>query len=455
MSPWTVVAVNSDGRDKLVVRLDLAASLFPDAKKILPFDCDPDGMPPWTESGAVKLHGSTLLEKLGTSHPAIKDALADLLRAPAAQKRPLYFNIQADDGERLWWEALCDGNGRFLGLDPRWPIARIADVGVRLRSPVYSFKPPLKVMALLSALGRDAAPEWESFYEAVETARGQGLALQVKVVVGQPDLFQDLSARVLPDITVHPVPDRLADLTALIQGFSPQIVHFFCHGSASLGASRLELATFADVARQDGRSSMVLSVDDLIGISSNLEIWLVTLNCCEGGKAADRLHSMAYRLVAEGEIPNAVGMLEPVDAADAHEFCRYFYPGVYAALQQAFQAAGPAGSAEVQFTDALFPPRTALRDAHPDAADNRQWVRPVLYVRPEAFAIRTTQSAELPAGVMADMKQRAKTVADALRSLPPDTPLDVRQRILALLDNPPVVPGEMRPDTAGNFSSGA
>ena len=457
-SPRTIVVVEPEGEDSLRVKLDKAPVLFPDAKVGRRLDCDPDSMPPWTDPRAVEAHGLTLSSKLATAHPAIQQALDSLLRTPVHQRSPLYFYIQADEAERFWWEALCDPQKGFLALDARWPIARMADSGLDLRSPVHTFTPPLKVMALLSALSRDAEPEWRRLYEAVEGARAAGLPVEVMALVGKRELFQTLSAEVqagqLQGVKVRPIPDRSADLATEMEGFAPRILHFFCHGMAGLGRSRLELAVFADWTRNDGRSTLVLDVEALMGFPGMQDVWLATLSCCEGGKAVERLHSMAYRLVANG-LPTAVGMLEPIDAADAHEFCGFFYPAVFETLRKAIQTAGAAGNgetAEVQWTEALFPSRTALLEKHlQDPADNRRWVQPVLYVRPDPFQIRPLPAASPPPEELKSMKARAEMVAGMLRVLPPDTPLDTRQRFLDLLAD---LPPELRPDASGAFSAG-
>jgi hypothetical protein len=279
------------------------------------------------------------------------------------------------------------------------------------------------------------------------------------VLVGKRELFQTLSAEAqggqLPGVTVHPIPDRSAELAALLESFAPRILHFFCHGAVALGRSGLELAVFADWLRNDNRSSLVVDVDALMGFPGMQDVWLVTLNCCEGGKSVERLHSMAYRLVANG-LPTAVGMLEPVDASDAHEFCGFFYPAAFDAIRKAVdsvQAAGNGATAEVQWIEALFPSRTALRDKYlqDDPADNRRWVLPVLYVRPDPFQIRLLQPAGPPPEELKSMQARAEMVAGTLRVLPAETPPDVRQRLLDLLAD---LPPEMRPDASGAFPSG-
>jgi CHAT domain len=459
MTPRTVVSVGVNGEEELTVELRLAPVAYPKAQVPLPLGYSSSAMPAWTTPRAVEAHGRELLKKL-SNHPAIGLALADLMRAPLTQKRTLYFHIKpdTDEGELLWWEALCGAqDDQFLSLDARWPIARMAESGIDQQLCVPTFTPPLKVLVLLSALGRDAIPEWRRFYEAVESARKDGLPVSVTALIGQPDLFQaltaDIAAGTVTGVTAQPIPDRLPDLAAVINSVGPHVVHFFCHGAANSGTARLELGVFADFARNDGKSQVVLAVETLMGFPGMQSTWLVTLNCCEGGKAVERLHSMAYRLVAAG-VPTAVGMLEPVDVSDAYEFCGYFYSAAFTAIREAFAAARNNGAAEVQWADALFPPRAALGQTY-RPADDRQWLRPVLYVRPEPFQIQAPSAAPATpppsAEALAAMKQRAETVAGALRAMPPDTPADVRQGVLGLLAD---LPPTMRPDAFGNFSTG-
>jgi hypothetical protein len=60
----------------------------------------------------------------------------------------------------------------------------------------------------------------------------------------------------------------------------------------------------------------------------------------------------------------------------------------------------------------------------------------------------------LGGGAIDDLRERAETVADFLRALPPDTPQDVRLAMLGMLDKPPAVPVELRPDALGQFARG-
>lgn len=458
MSRRTVVGVEERGDGSLVVKLVKAPVAFPEARVGKDFACSPDQMPPWTQPDAVRAHGQALLEKLMQAHPAVNGALADVLKTPFQQKHALYFHVMTDEAERLYWETLCDAQGNFLALDARWPIARMADSEVDLQPRAHLFSPPLRIMALLSALNIDATPEWKRLYTAVAEAREEGLAIELTVLVGQEDLFDTIKNGIddgtFKDVDLQPIRNRTAKIDALIEKSSPHILHFFCHGSTGSGSPRLELATFTDWDEGKAHGSVVLAVEGLMGFTGMQDVWLVALNCCEGGKAAGELHSMVHRLVAAG-VPTAVGMLEPIDASDAYEFSGMFYPSIFASLRRVLEKT-PAGEiAEVPWVEALHLPRTALSESHQDPANHREWALPVLYVRPEAFQLQLIAPAAGGAGGEAAaqvMMREVELVAGALKALPPDTPQHVRQSILAIL-TAKNIPPSLHPDELGNFTT--
>ncbi|MEK6374290.1 MAG: CHAT domain-containing protein [Acidobacteriota bacterium] len=465
MSNRTVVSVEPRGDDTIEVKLAKAPIMIAGARIPQMFDCDPDLMPAWTEQGAVQTHGRAIFDKLGT-HAAIKQAFTVLLGIKAPQIRSLYFHLVADEAERLSWETLCDPTGTFLALDRRWPIARMADSEVDQGVPHGDFVPPLKVMAVLSAIHRPAKLEWEGLRDAVRDTRAKGLAVELIVMVGEEALLDTIRKQAAADamnwLTVMPIPDRIASLDAALAEHQPHILHFYSHGSASSGVSQLHLATIPDWDDDDRTTgSLILTLDELSNFPALVNAWLVTLNCCEGGKAANDLHSMAHRLVAGG-VPAAIGMIEPINAGDAHEFAGVFYPALLASLRMALAQAQATGNrVEFEWAPALHLPRTALRDRHGgDAVADRAWTLPVLYVRPEPFELRYLDQAVVatppgvqppPAPVVLDpaAKERIEVVAGFLRALPPDTPLDARVALLAILND---VPTEFRPALDGTIS---
>jgi hypothetical protein len=449
----TVVAIEPGFEDAWQMRLFKAPVEIENARKPEIFNCDPDGMLVWDSDAAVRQHGQKLLDEL-RKHPAIKEAIKDLMKVAPGHSHSFYVYLMVEAAERLCWETLCGNTGEFLSLDTRWPIARIADSVVDRQLPMYSFKPPLKVMALLSALNRPAAMEWEGLKKAVLASRAANFDIELFVLVGEQTLFDTINQEIangLQGVQVEPVPDRTSELENLIgDEFRPQILHFFCHGSTSLGLPRLELATILDWRQENPGGSLKVEVNELLGLLAMQEIWLVTLNCCEGGKAEENMHSMAHRLVAHG-VPAAVGVLEPFDAADAHEFSAGFYPAIFTKLQRLIEQAADDGVIEMEWADALRPPRKNLCQKHGDDPSNhREWALPVMYVRPEPFRLRVVPP-DLNQEVLQNMKLKAQEIAGILSTMPPTSPVTYRQALLDLLAD---LPDAIKPDLYGNFQDG-
>jgi hypothetical protein len=309
-------------------------------------------------------------------------------------------------------------------------------------------------MALLSAIHRPAAPEWQGLLQALTTTRAEGLDAQLIVMVGEEPLLtsirQEVADRGLNWITAEPIPDRVFAIDQALTKHRPHVLHFYCHGSTNAGVPQVQLATITDWDNERPNGSLVLKLEELAGFPALSSTWLVTLNCCEGGKAANDLHSMAHTLVAGG-VPAAVGMSEPIDAADAHEFASVFYPALLSHLNAALTDSRTSQqTVEFEWAPALHPPRTALRDRHGNPVDNRTWTLPVLYVRPEPFGVRFAPAA---APMMLDplTKARVDAVAGALRALPPGTPDTARIELLNILAD---VPAELRPALDGSLRGG-
>lgn len=345
---------------------------------------------------------------------------------------------------------LCDSAGQFLALDRRWPIARMADSVVDRPVKTHDFAAPLKVMAFISALGIAGRPEWEALRDAVKAGRSAGLAIRLSVYAGEEALLEAIRAdlQVLADIEVNPLPEGTSDIETAVQNFSPHILHFFCHGSTAHGVYELELATLLDRLKQSQSGSVRLRVDQIVNIPAIANVWLVTLNCCEGGRSTGDFHSMAHSLVACG-IPAVIGSLDPIDAGDAHEFCAKLYPTIFDMVRRRLDSA-QTDEVEIEWAQVLRPPRLGLCERYNDDRSNaRQWALPVLYVRPEPFTLKKLIPGVDPEA-LASRKARAEIVAGALRALPPDTPEQVRTNLLAMLAG---FPPSLVPDRFGNFIS--
>jgi hypothetical protein len=248
------------------------------------------------------------------------------------------------------------------------------------------------------------------------------------------------------------MPTTGVELQRALRTWLPHVVHFFCHGSVGLGAHYLELATVVEHDQCADAGSVLLDVEELSSSGAFDDAWVVVLNCCEGGRAAGGLHSMAFRVVARGGVPAAIGMQEPVAAGDANTFCENLYPELFDALRVALEVPAGAAPVSVNLTAAIALPRRALRDLHRTAPQNFvRWSLPVLYLHDQPLQVHRPAGA-VSAAEIADLRTRAETVARFLSDLPPDTPDHLRTLILAELDRAPAVPQEMRPGRYGEFA---
>lgn len=446
------------------VKLEKATAEFPQGQLAAPFVFQPPTDSMWSTPNAVQLHGDALREAL-TQHPAIKLMLQMLPTAPPAVITPIYFYLQAPEVEQFHWEALVDDSRTsFLALDPRWPIGRIADaLATQPTQAFYKFEGRLRLAAVISALDVPAAVEWQNLRQAVEAARAAGLPIDVLLLVGEEAIFEAAQAAItagaLQDVKVKLLGETVDTLETALDDFAPHLLHFFCHGAVDHGINRLELATALDWAAGRAVSSLVVPVEQLVALPALRQVWLVVLNCCEGGAATEQLHSMAHALVARGA-PAAVGMLEPIAAVDAHRFAAGFYPALFREIAQALNASTNATPAPIEWSLPLRAARLQL-NSNSDPTNDRTWTLPVLYARPEFFQVVRASAPPpgvggpaVPKGLAAlqAMIQRAQDVADFLRALPGDAPAALRQRALAILDEEPPVPPDLRPDEFGKFA---
>lgn len=457
MSGRTEIVLEAVGiPPKLQLKLALAPFHVQSQKAPLPFNFDLNAMPPLNQPGndPVRRYGQTMLNQLYEAHPGVKEALESALKLPAGQNCSFYFRL-VSQVEQIHWETLCDAQGRFLALDRRWPVGRIAQPDTYQQTRWHTYLAPLRIMALISAAGLDATPEWEALYKAVGKARAQGLEVEIAVFVGQEVLQDkidaDINAGKVMGTTLRPIPDRHAGIEDAINEFKPQIIHFFCHGYAGHGVAQLELATLVDEQTQKASGTTVLHMDELQNIATlpDVDLWLVTLNCCKGAAGREDskaavLPSMARSLVMSG-VPAVVGMAEAVGVDDAHEFTRNFFPALLSALAGKMRGSKAGVPVDVEWAELLHRARVALRDLHGgDPAKNHHWALPVLYVRPEPFGIYPMDK---------EMRNRIALVAGYLRSMPADTPDLLRDQAIAMMLHD--VPAALRPDRLGNFKEPA
>jgi CHAT domain len=354
----------------------------------------------------VRAAGRHLL--LGLSiHNAVGAAIQDLLQRPAASQPkansgpwPIFLRIDSRRAERLPWESLFDAGpnaGRFLALRRSWPIGRImgsSDAGDQIER---TFDPPVRLLAVLAAAGQDARPEWDALYAAATQAR---FDLKIEVLLCDDLLKTHIDGLKDPNVKTYylkekalqpderTLPDALAGM--------PHFLHFFCHGSSGR-AAELHLAdpltckstSSIGPIRWDSQALL----DEINALAEGP--WMAVLNCCDGAKAAGNAGSMARSMVEDG-IPGVVGMSEAFKTSDAHEFCAAFYTRAFREVEAAFLAGD--GRATIEWIKAMLTPRTRILErqkqntATPlDSSECKAWAIPILYVRPESFAIRRTR----------------------------------------------------------------
>ncbi len=400
------------GWDNLTfLQLMYAPNVAEDDIGIAKFECDPATLPAPTQSEAVKKHGQTLLSSLMISHERVKDALTDALKLAAGKSCPIYVHLKAlPAAEVFCWEALCNEAGNFMALDRRWQVGRIAGSPRLTSREAEAYEPPIRIMALLSALGRDAIPEWDGLYAAVKKVRQAGLPVRLFVGTGQESLQDAIfaQAKTDPDLVQFPLESAVGVIEAADQ-FAPHIIHFFSHGSTTFDKPRLQLATLNDT----GASSIELALTDLLGSPGIQDAWLAVLNCCESGAASQDVHSLTHSLVAGG-VNAAVGMKETVNELDAYAFSSRLYPGVLETLRSSLAPlVNQGGECAIDFAPALWAPRKELHDRH-SAGSAREWTLPVLYGRPELLRVR--HAPREATNVLA----HSHTIADGVALIPED-----------------------------------
>ncbi len=445
----TVVAIEEGLGDSITIKLIQALGNFDDPFKPHAFDCPVDNMPDWGTREAVKNHGIKIMAAL-REHPAVEQAFQSVLQSHAAESQSIHFQITVPEVEQLFWEGIYDEHSdRFLALNRQIGIARVTKSLEGLELPTQTYQGPLRIMAVLSAIGIPAQPQWEGLRAAAEQARADGLDLRLAVMAGERDLVATIQALQLDWVEVHAAPARSSGFEDIVSSFDPHIVHFFCHGKASHGVSELEIGTANSFDHQDSSEALHLDTRSLAQFFKMTQPWMVVLNSCLGAQSTENSYSMAYDLVAEG-VPAAVGMLERLDARDAHRFCGAFYPSLFTKVREAIHNLNGNTEVPLEWAETLFNPRRDISQQHGNnPKDDRQWLLPVLYVRPESFRLRS-QPPDLSATQMQMLQWKVKSVAGMLQMLA-NAPAEAegkRDQLLAMLDD---VPEFMRPDRFGRF----
>jgi len=329
----------------------------------------------------IKDCGDALFESLDTMPRFHKTDLTTAVRTP------IYFKLDSPPAENLPWEALWHrGRGVFVALEKNWPLARLATANSRPAASLI--EPELKILIVLAAscgdgpVPVDATGEWNAIWTALSKAPCAS-RLRVHVLSCQDTILETIAGLVNPPLKI--TCEQLASEQTLQQTLavlSPNIVHFFCHGSTDGDEPRLNLATRGDYDAELPTGRVWLGLNELSPLGRSPSAWLVTLNCCQGAQAAGRRSSIAAKIAAT--VPTVVAMRESVDFRKASLFAGAFYDHLLRALDQYIPSEAD-GAAAREFTipesvwvDAMHPPRQILSNA---GGEDPAWTLPVVYVQ--------------------------------------------------------------------------
>ena len=224
----------ADGTELTIVKVVRAPWIVPDQGKAHALQLAASTLPAWHEPHAVRLRGQCVRDALA-KHPGVARML-DLLPGQT-DVTPLYLILSEGEVELIGWETLCDQTDAFLSLDQdqRFPIGRIVEPSHDEARAPSSLRLPIRLMAIISALGADGRPEWEHLFEAVKAAAGRGLEMQFRVLVGDPALRDPVDQAVTEPgnsdwLSVSHIDAKGSEVVQAISQWKPQIVHVFCHG---------------------------------------------------------------------------------------------------------------------------------------------------------------------------------------------------------------------------------
>lgn len=392
--------------------------------------CSPNELPAWDVGQGVQQRGEHVLQALLDSHTDVKRALLAQLDDARPAHCPIKFWLRHfGQMEQICWETLWRNS--FLALSRRWPIARIAGIepsaAIDLSSHPVDKKHPLRMLAVISAKGVKGEEQWNGLYKAVQNARSQDFPIRLTILTGERALSNLIFSKTKSDLNlcVNSIPNRTIALEKVLESEMPHVIHFFCHGSTTFSTPRLEIATFGSFDGDNpDEKDLSVSLDQLENLESIRNAWLITLNCCRGGAATNDIASLTYSLVAAG-VSAALGMTEELEVIDAHEFCKEFYPEVFSTIEKAVKEARVKGVAKLEWLDALYAPRMAIRDKHPRGPENeRQWALPVLYMQLQPIQLHAPGKHD----ETGSMKEE-QPIADLMRLLNPEQAERLRQEL--------------------------
>lgn len=355
-----------------------------------------DGSPDRVEAAGKKLFAEL------HAHPAIAPAIDAALQQQQGGCSPICLRVdESPIADELPWEAVygqgVEGASEFFALDERWPIVRVREVIESEPVPVYTLEPPLRITVVLSAAGSTALtrapaePQWNHVRDTIEKhlQAPNSVPVKVTVFVGEEDLRNAIRATNLPWVMAELIADKSSLLDAM-KDTRPQILHFFCHGTAEASAY-LRIGSYTDWEAERDPSIAITARELRQSADPDQNTWLVTLNCCESATRAADARSLASSLVRAG-FPCALGMREAIDVQHAHLLCRFFYPKVMEMIRKV-----PVGGdgTEIEWSKALSVARSSFVANYNAGVPPQQaarsykiWTIPALYTRREPFLLK-------------------------------------------------------------------
>ncbi|HJQ02485.1 MAG TPA: CHAT domain-containing protein [Jatrophihabitans sp.] len=408
---------------RTVIRLDRSGDSVSLNLDRAPVDFDQDSF----TIDLDRVTGNTLTER-GRSLAALlteRDPLRGVLRSAFASKSnaapaPIYFHVRSEAADAVAWEQIFDDKQGFCALDPRWPIGRIARTSTSV--PGRGFKPPLRLVAVLSAAGQDGSRQLAALLDA---RAGDGPDVAVHVITGDEAIRDSALAG---GATAEFIGGTATALTTQIAQARPHLLHILCHGQLLGGVKSLRFAKISDFdAQVKDFGSMSLPVSVLARALKACDPWLVVLAACQTAAGAGG-SSYAHELVNNG-VTAVIGMRRLVDLIDTDRFCAELYPSIIGLIRQAVRSTKPGESVPervIDWAEALTDPRRVMSNPDPDIVDS--WLDPVLYAQADDLRV-LIQIDDHPANVPYGGKPRPLSYYADLQGK-----LDVYRGILARLD---------------------
>jgi hypothetical protein len=445
----TVEIASSEGR--IVFRLQKSNKILNNQMlEYKYFNVQKNTLPRLDSPELVREYGKQLTQAL-CSHDAVKLELNQFFQGSQNHSN-LQFAMSTSDGEEYRWETLYD-QSMFLALQRNCSVKRISPSGEPDVPPPRAFAIPVRMVAFLSPSGISSRDELKAILNAVAMAQAtEDLKIELTVYLGEQNLLDETSEKItsgsLKDVFAYPMPRDAIALEQVIKDKSIQLLHFFCHGHIQDGERLLQFASINDhETMQEGSVNLaIVRLTQILNLNSS--VWLTVLNSCSGAQEIPRLYSMAATL-SQSASPVTIGMAEKILADDASLFASVFY---HEALLMIGKAIRPLTEnvlnqpvTEIDFGPAVNTARLALHEKANQGSPEmfNRWCLPVQYQGSSPLKVMYRPDPE--------MAERIDGIASSLRGLGRNAPIELRDKILALLDAPPSVPDSLRPDRFGNF----